>query len=282
MYILGDSHSIPINVGTEIYAKEGRFYDRNEVLASFDPWLEPIITEVSGRVEFVDIELNKSLREEMDHLTGNLKRVIVEYKTEKLQPRVDIYPSAGEPTTYLLPKGAHIMVTEGETVKGGTILAKIPREVEKTKDITGGLPRVAELFEARSPKNAATLAELDGTVTIGDTSKNKRKIIITGEDGVQKEYSIPASKFLRVQDGDWISKGEKIVTADRPRILRRGRAIANSSLRSEVYRLRRAISDRAYPVCSQMLRECVSKPQRTMFVVEQSLLNSTLSMASGS
>ena len=200
----------PRNVGTEIYAKEGRFYDRNEILASFDPWLEPIITEGAGRVDFVDIELNKSLREEMDHLTGNMKRVIVEYKTEKLQPRMDIFSSSGEPTTYLLPKGAHLMVNSGETVKAGAILAKIPREVEKTKDITGGLPRVAELFEARTPRDAATLSEIDGTVTIGDTVKNKRKIIITGEDKVDKEYSIPSSKFLRVLDGDWIGKGEKI------------------------------------------------------------------------
>ncbi len=278
VYILGDSHSIPINVGTEIYAKEGRFYDRNEVLASFDPWLEPIITEVSGRVEFVDIELNKSLREEMDHLTGNLKRVIVEYKTEKLQPRVDIYPSAGEPTTYLLPKGAHIMVTEGETVKGGTILAKIPREVEKTKDITGGLPRVAELFEARSPKNAATLAELDGTVTIGDTSKNKRKIIITGEDGVQKEYSIPASKFLRVQDGDWISKGEKIDDGpiDPHDILKiKGPRELQKFLVNEiqgVYRLQGvAINDKHIEIIvRQMLRKVrITEPGDTMFVVEQ-------------
>ncbi len=95
-------------------------------------------------------------------------------------------------------------------VAAGTVLAKIPRGAEKVKDITGGLPRVADLFEARTPKDAATLTAVDGVVTIGDTVKNKRKIIITAEDGAQKEYSIPVSKFLRVQDKDWIAKGEKI------------------------------------------------------------------------
>ncbi len=278
VYILGDPHSIPINVGTEIYAKEGKFYDRNEVLASFDPWLEPIISESSGKVDFVDIEINKSLREEMDHLTGNMKRIIVEYKTEKLQPRIDIYPSSGEPTTYLMPKGAHLMVNSGESVKAGAILAKIPREVEKTKDITGGLPRVAELFEARTPKDAATLSELDGKVTIGDTSKNRRKIIITGEDGVQKEYTIPASKFLRVQDSDWINKGEKIDDGpiDPHDILKiKGPRELQKFLVNEiqgVYRLQGvAINDKHIEIIvRQMLRKVkISEPGDTSFVVEQ-------------
>ncbi len=278
IYILGDSHSIPVNVGTEIYGKEGKFYDRNEVLASFDPWLEPIITESAGKVSFVDVELNKSLREEMDHLSGNIKRVIVEYKTEKLQPRIDIYPSSGEPTTYLLPKGAHLMVNEGDQVRAGLILAKIPREVEKTKDITGGLPRVAELFEARSPKDSATLSEIDGKVTIGDTAKNKRKIIITGEDGVQKEYSIPASKFLRVQDGDWINKGEKIDDGpiDPHDILKiKGPRELQKFLVNEiqgVYRLQGvAINDKHIEtIVRQMLRKVrISEPGDTTFVIEQ-------------
>ncbi len=276
--ILGDPHSIPINVGTEIYAKEGKFYEGNEMLASFDPWLEPIVTESAGKVQFVDIELNKSLREEMDHLTGNVKRVIVEYKTEKLQPRIDIFPSSGEPTTYLLPKGAHLMTTEGDSVKAGAILAKIPREVEKTKDITGGLPRVAELFEARTPKDSATLSELDGTVTIGDTSKNKRKIIISAEDTTQKEYSIPASKFLRVQDRDFINKGEKIDDGpiDPHDILRiKGPRELQKFLVNEiqgVYRLQGvAINDKHIEVIvRQMLRKVkITDPGDTTFVVEQ-------------
>ncbi|HRZ25330.1 MAG TPA: DNA-directed RNA polymerase subunit beta' [Spirochaetota bacterium] len=279
VYILGDVYSMPVNVGTEIYAKAGKFFDRNELLAAFDPWFEPILTEVRGKVEFVDVEINKSLREEIDPQTNVLKRVIVEYKTEKLQPRVNIYQSSTkEPITYLLPKGAHLMVNEANEVTAGTVLAKIPRGAEKTKDITGGLPRVAELFEARTPRDAATLSELDGNVTIGDTVKNKRKIIVAGEDGVVKEYSIPVSKFLRVRDGDWIAKGEKIddgpvdpheiLNIKGPRELQK--FLVNEI--QEVYRLQGvSINDKHIEIIvRQMLRKVrVTDPGDSGFVIEQ-------------
>ncbi len=279
VYILGDFYSMPINVGTEIYAKAGKFFERNEILAAFDPWFEPILTEVRGKVEFVDVEINKSLREEIDPQTNVLKRVIVEYKTEKLQPRVNIFASSTkEPITYLLPKGAHLMVTDADEVNAGAVLAKIPRGAEKTKDITGGLPRVAELFEARTPKDAASLSELDGTVTIGDTVKNKRKIIVTGEDNVVKEYSIPVSKFLRVRDGDWIAKGEKIddgpvdpheiLDIKGPRELQK--FLVNEI--QEVYRLQGvSINDKHIEIIvRQMLRKVrLTDPGDTSFVIEQ-------------
>jgi DNA-directed RNA polymerase subunit beta' len=279
VYILGDIHTIPINVGTEINVKAGNFYDRNEELASFDPWFEPILTEISGKIEYADIELNKSLREEIDPATQVLKRVIVEYKTERLQPRIDVYESSSkEPITYLLPKGANLMIRDGETVRAGTVLAKIPRGAEKTKDITGGLPRVAELFEARSPRDAATLSELDGTVEIGDTVKNKRKIHVTSEDGTLKEYTIPVSKFLRVQDKDWIAKGEKIDDGQEdphdilkikgPRELQK--FLVNEI--QEVYRLQGvSINDKHIEIIvRQMLRKVrVSEPGDSNFVIEQ-------------
>ncbi|MCL2155567.1 MAG: DNA-directed RNA polymerase subunit beta', partial [Leptospirales bacterium] len=289
-YIIGEPYSIPINVGTEIVAelefdkKSGVFspvqkpYQSNEIIANFDPWFEPILTEIYGRVEFVDVELNKSLIEEIDAATYNKKRVIVEYKTEKLQPRINIYGSASEPTTYLLPKGANLMVENGSNVNAGVVLAKIPRSAEKTKDITGGLPRVAELFEARTPKDAATLTAIDGIVTIGDTAKNKRKIIITAEDGTQKEYSIPVSKFLRVQDKDWLSKGEKIddgpvdpheiLKIKGPRELQK--FLVNEIL--EVYRLQGvSINDKHIEVIvRQMLRKVrVTDQGDSNFVIEQ-------------
>ena len=279
IYILGDPHSIPVNVGTEIYAKEGKFYDRNEVLAAFDPWLEPIVTEIPGKVVFVDIELNKSLREEVDPQTDATKRIIVEYKTERLQPRIDVYGSTGEPTTYLLPKGAHLLMNDGDKVKAGAVLAKIPREVEKTKDITGGLPRVAELFEARTPRDAATLSEYDGKVGIGDTIKNKRKILIKDDKGeTLKEYQIPASKFLRVQDGDWVARGEKIDDGpvDPHEILEvKGhkelqKFLVNEIL--EVYRLQGvSINDKHIEIIvRQMLRKVkITDPGDTNFVIEQ-------------
>jgi len=278
IYILGDDYSIPINVGTEVIAREGKFFGRNEKLATFDPWLEPIITEASGDVNFVDIELNKSLREEVDPLSNVNKRIIVEYKTERLQPRIEIGSKSGEPTTYLLPKGAHLMVEHGEHVKAGTTLAKIPREFEKTKDITGGLPRVAELFEARSPKDAATLSEIDGKVKIGETVKNKRKIIVKSEEGDEREYSIPSSKFLRVQDADWIYKGERIddgpedpheiLKIKGPRELQK--FLVNEI--QEVYRLQGVgINDKHIEIIvRQMLRKVrITDPGDTNFVIEQ-------------
>ncbi len=278
VYILGDQHSLPINVGTEIHAKAGKFYDRNEILASFDPWFEPVLTEVSGKVEFVDIEINKSLREEIDPASNVTKRVIVEYKTEKLQPRIDIVAPSKQVITYLLPKGANLMVLDGAKVNAGMVLAKMPRGAEKTKDITGGLPRVAELFEARTPKDAATLSELDGTIEIGDTVKNKRKIQITGQDGTEKEYSIPVTKFLRVQDRDFIGKGEQIddgpvdpheiLKIKGPRELQK--FLVNEI--QEVYRLQGvSINDKHIEIIvRQMLRKVkVTDPGDSTFVIEQ-------------
>ncbi len=275
--VLGDVHSVPINVGAHIIAEEGQFFDRNEILAAVDPMMEPIITEIDGEVEFVDIEKNKSLIEEIEPSSNQKKRVIVEYKTEKLQPRINVYGKSGEPTTYLLPKGAYLTSENGATVKAGDVLAKIPNEAQKTKDITGGLPRVAELFEARVPKNKATLAEIDGTVIIGDTVKNKRKIRIEN-DNETCEYSIPSSKFLRVQDGDLIRKGEKIDDGaiDPHDILRiKGRPELQKFLVNEVqevYRLQGVdINDKHIEtIVRQMLRKVrITEPGDTTMVLEQ-------------
>ncbi|HRX15378.1 MAG TPA: DNA-directed RNA polymerase subunit beta' [Spirochaetota bacterium] len=275
--ILGDVHSVPVNVGAVIYSHVGEFYDRNEVLATVDPMMEPIITEIDGTIEFYDIEKNKSMVEETDPVSGSKKRIIVEFKTEKLQPRIDVFGKSGEPTTYLLPKGAYIETEHGASVKAGAVLAKIPKEAERTKDITGGLPRVAELFEARVPKDKATLAEIDGTVIIGDTVKNKRKIKIENEDE-SREYSIPSSKFLRVQDKDFIRKGEKLDDGaiDPHDILRiKGRPELQKFLVNEVqevYRLQGVgINDKHIEVIvRQMLRKVkISDPGDTNFVIEQ-------------
>ncbi len=181
-------------------------------------------------------------------------------------------------STYLLPKGAHLFVDDGQTVKAGMVLAKIPKEVEKTKDITGGLPRVAELFEARTPKDKATISEIDGRVKIGDTVKNKRKIIVTGDYGEEREYQIPASKYLRVQDGDWINKGDKIddgpidphdiLDIKGPRELEK--FLVNEI--QEVYRLQGVqINDKHIEIIvRQMLRKVIIEdPGDTSFVVDQ-------------
>lgn len=279
LLVLGDENLRPVNVGTEILCEEDSYYDRNTVLATFDPLLEPIVTEIDGAIEFVDIELNKSMIEEIDPTTGNPKRYIVEYKTEKLQPRINVYAKPGtEPTTYLLPKGAHLTVDDKMRVKAGSVIAKIPKEAEKIKDITGGLPRVAELFEARVPKDKTTLAEIDGRVVIGDTVKNKRKIKVVNDEEGEKEYSIPASKFLRVQDGDDIRKGEKIDDGpvDPHDILKiMGIRDLQKFLVNEVqavYRLQGVgINDKHIEIIvRQMLRKVrISDPGDTTFVIEQ-------------
>lgn len=283
IYILGEQNMIPVNIGSTIYCKVDKIYPVNpqtgktEVLVNFDPWFEPILTEINGKVKFIDIEINKSMREEIDPLTQQLKRIIVETKTEKLQPAIEI-SSADELFHYLLPKGAHLFVDDGVSVKAGTVLAKIPKEVEKTKDITGGLPRVAELFEARTPKEKATISEIDGYVKIGDTVKNKRKIIITAENGEFREYQIPASKYLRVQDADWINKGDKIddgpidphdiLDIKGPRELEQ--FLVNEI--QEVYRLQGVqINDKHIEIIvRQMLRKVIIEdPGDTSFVVDQ-------------
>ncbi len=277
IFVLGDVHSVPINAGSIVLASIGGYYERNEVLIQFDPMMEPIVTEIDGQIEFVDIELNKSLIEEIEPLSGNKRKVIVEYKTERLQPRINVFGKSSEPITYLLPKGAYLMCEDGEYVKAGKIVAKITKEVEKNKDITGGLPRVDDLFEARVPKDKATLAEIDGRVIIGETVKNKRKIKIEGEDGIF-EYSIPASKFLRVQDGDYIRKGEKIDdgSIDSHDILRvKGRSELQKFLVNEVqevYRLQGVgINDKHIEIIvRQMLRKVrITEPGDTQFVIDQ-------------
>jgi DNA-directed RNA polymerase subunit beta' len=277
VYLLGEINSIPINVGAEIFAKEEKITERGEILASFDPWFESILTEIRGKVEFVDVELGKSLREELDPQTNFTKRLIVEYKTERLEPRINITGAGGQIVTYLLPKGAHLMVNDQDKVSAGTILAKLPRGAEKTKDITGGLPRVAELFEARIPKDAATLSEIDGVVKIGEIIKNKRKIIVKGVKK-EEEYTIPLTKFLRVQDGDYLVKGEKIDNGpvDPHDILKiKGpRELQKFLAREiqEVYRLQGvAIDDKHIEIIvRQMLRKVrIDSPGDSSFVIEQ-------------
>lgn len=277
VYILGDVYSTPINVGSKIICESDNFYDRNEVLVEFDSMTELIVTEIDGEVQFVDVEKNKSMVEEIDPVSKAKRRTIVEYKTEKLQPKINIVNDEGDEISYLLPKGAILDVDDKDRVNAGTILAKMPKDAEKTKDITGGLPRVAELFEARIPKEKATLAEIDGRVIIGDTVKTKRKIKVENENEVQ-EYSVPASKFLRVQDGDFIQKGEKIDDGpiDPHDILKiQGRRELQKFLVNEVqevYRLQGVgINDKHIEVIvRQMLRKVkITDPGDTTFVIEQ-------------
>ena len=206
--------------GAKLRVVDGQLVDRQTLLAEWDPYTLPIITEVSGRAKFGDIIEGLTMSEQLDEVTGLSRKVIVEYKERdtEIRPRVSIKDPHGKTikigdseARYLLPVGSNIMVKEGEEVHAGDVIAKIPRETTKTKDITGGLPRVAELFEARKPKEFAIIAEIDGIVSFGKDTKGKRKVVVTPEVGDPKEYLIPKGKHISVHSGDWVQAGEPLM-----------------------------------------------------------------------
>jgi len=189
------------------------------LLAEWDPYTIPILTEIPGLVRFGDILEGATMEEQVDEVTGLSRKVIVEYKDADKRPRLTLKGEDGKtaklgngaPARYMLPVGANISVSEGDLVSAGDILAKIPRETTKTKDITGGLPRVAELFEARKPKEFAVISEIDGVVSFGKDSKGKRKVVVTPDLGESKEYLIPKGKHISVHEGDYVKAGEALM-----------------------------------------------------------------------
>ena len=190
-----------------------------DLLAEWDPYTVPILTETSGRVRYGDIVEGATMEEQVDEVTGLSRKVIIESKSADKRPRITLKDEEGRtvrlangtPARYMLPVGANIVVTEDVLVSAGDVLAKIPRETTKTKDITGGLPRVAELFEARKPKEFAVISEIDGIVAFGKDSKGKRKVIVTPEIGEPKEYLIPKGKHISVHEGDHVRAGEPLM-----------------------------------------------------------------------
>jgi DNA-directed RNA polymerase subunit beta' len=179
----------------------------------WDPFTTSILTDASGTVEIHDVLEGVTVKEEVDEVTGLSQKVIVEPGTkEELQPRVTVKDAGGSVVfRSQLPVGAHLMVTEAQAVAAGDAVAKIPRETTKTKDITGGLPRVAELFEARKPKDPAIIAEIDGRVEFAGISKGMRKLVIRGEGGEAKEYLIPRGKHVTVLEGDEVKAGDPLM-----------------------------------------------------------------------
>ncbi len=211
----------PIIYGAVLKVRDGANIKANQLIAEWDPFNIPILTEMPGIVKFGDIIDDVTMQEKRDKVTGKISRVIVETRDVDARPRVSIKDQKGGTTSipgtskglarYHLPIGAIIMVNEGEEVEAGTVLAKIPRETTKTKDITGGLPRVAELFEVRKPKENAVLSEIDGTVSFGKYIKGRRKVTITPEFGDSVDYFIPKGKHVSVLEGDYIRAGEPLM-----------------------------------------------------------------------
>ena len=211
----------PIIYGAKVLIKEGQKVKKGAMIAEWDPYTTPMLTEVSGVVKFGDIVEGVSMQEQVDEVTGLSRKVVTSSKDPDLRPRVSIkdpksgktkkIPGTEREARYLMPVSANIIVTEGQEMDAGDIIAKIPRETTKTKDITGGLPRVAELFEARKPKECAIISEIDGNIIFGKDTKGKRKVLVKPEVGEPMEYLIPRGKHIAVHEGDFIRAGEPLM-----------------------------------------------------------------------
>ena len=210
----------PLTYGAHIKVQEGQEVDAGQVLAEWDPFTNAMLTEVGGRIKFGDILDNVTVQERVDPVTGKASRLIIESRDPEMRPRISVKDESGATARipgspayarYFMPVGAILMVTEGDEVFPGDVIAKIPRETTKTKDITGGLPRVAELFEVRKPKETAIISEISGVISFGRHIKGKRKIIVTPEVGKPKEYLIPKGKHVAVQEGDYVRAGEPLM-----------------------------------------------------------------------
>jgi len=206
----------PVVYGAKIKVKADQRIKARTVLVEWDPFTNPILTEFTGRVEYQEIVEGVTVREEFDEVTGLARKVVIEDPEGKLQPGMiirsaDAENPSGERHRYPLPVGANLAVTDGTEVFAADIIAKIPRETTKTKDITGGLPRVAELFEARKPKEQAVITEIDGRVEMGGFVKGMRKILIRADNGETREYLIPRGKHISVHEGDRVRAGEPLM-----------------------------------------------------------------------
>ncbi len=201
----------PLPYGTILKVEDNAKVKKGDVVALWDLYNVPIFSEVTGVVDFEDIVEGKTMKEQTDETTGLIGRVIIDHKEEELHPQIVIRDKEGNVlNTYAIPTGAYFTVDNGQTINAGDILAKIPREISKTRDITGGLPRVAELFEARKPKGAAVISEIDGSVHFGGMVRGMRKVMVKHETGIEKEYLVPQGRHLNVREGDRVQAGEPL------------------------------------------------------------------------
>jgi DNA-directed RNA polymerase subunit beta' len=202
--------------------KDGDAVAKEQVIFTWDPYTNPIIADVGGQVRFVDLVEEETVSEELDELTGLRQRVVVEDREKKLHPHIEIWSTKGgkekKVRDFVIPVGAQLIIEDGAEVAAGQTIAKISREAYKTRDITGGLPRVAELFEARKPKDPSTISEIDGVVRFGDIKRGKREIFVQPIDGsgaideLQQPqlYEVASGKHLRVHEGDRVRAGDRL------------------------------------------------------------------------
>jgi DNA-directed RNA polymerase subunit beta' len=210
-----------VNYGAQLLVREGEKVERDTILADWDAYTIPIVAEVGGAIKYGDIIEGVTMQEKVDSVTGRSSLVIIHTATgSQLNPRISVKNDRGKTVKmpdsetyarYSLPVGSIISVSEGDVIQPGTIVGKIPRETTKTKDITGGLPRVAELFEVRKPKDPAIISKIDGKISFGKELKGKRRVIVTPEYGEAQEYLIPKSKHVIVHEGDYVQAGEALM-----------------------------------------------------------------------
>ncbi len=218
-----EKYSSNIPFGSKIWVNDGDKVDNNQTLAEWDPYTLPIIAEKSGYVNYIDLKQGVSFRESIDDTTGISSKIVIDWsqnqKSKNFKPAINIINKLNDESSdninlsnYPMSIDSILSVEDGQEVSAGQVIARIPKESSKTKDITGGLPRVAELFEARKPKDPAIMCEIDGKITFGKDYKNKRRVIITSLDEKDTfESLIPRSKYLNVQEGDFVKKGDILV-----------------------------------------------------------------------
>jgi len=271
-----ERHTIP--QGAMIRGEEGKTVEGGAIFVKWDPYTVPILTDVSGKIKFEDIKEGVTMKEETDPATKLKNRVIVEHKGD-YHPQIIMLGKDDEVAAiYPIPAGAHIVIQDGRTVSAGDVLAKTPRVFTKTKDITGGLPRVAELFEARRPKDPAIISEIDGIVEFGEAKKGQKRVIVKSSTGMKKEYVIPHGKHLNFYKGDKVLAGQQLV--DGPVVLQDIlRVSGDKKLQEylvnevqEVYRLQGVnINDKHIEtIVRQMLRKVrIEDPGDTVFLLGQ-------------
>ena len=275
--IVLSTHNVPY--GSTLFANEGETVEKGKLIARWDPFNAVIITEAAGKLRFEDMIVNVTYTVETDESTGLSESIIIESKDRNKVPLVGIYGENGELIrTYNLPVGGHVVVEDGQEVKTGDVIVKIPRAVSKAGDITGGLPRVTELFEARSPSNPAVVSEIDGEITMGKPKRGNREIIVTSKAGDVKKYLVPLSKQILVQENDYVRAGTPLsdgeVTPTDILAIKGPTAVQEYIVNEvqDVYRLQGVkINDKHFEIIvRQMMRKVqIDEPGDTRFLEQQ-------------
>jgi DNA-directed RNA polymerase subunit beta' len=197
--------------GAELLVKEDTEVKKGEVIYEWDPYSDVILSDKAGTVRFRDIVEDVSVKEKIDEKTGKMQMVIIEDREKKRHPHLHVVDDKGKTLgNFIVPTGAYLLVKDGQEVTAGDQLCKIAKDISKTSDITGGLPRVAELFEVRKPKEAAVISEIDGVIGFGAITRGMRKILVKNDSGEEKSYIIPQGKHLRVYEGDHVEAGDNL------------------------------------------------------------------------